>query len=149
MRRVICDVNDKGESFVASDEEIPDSGHLWTSDPATTQAWIDSIDPETAFKLVQPPPRGVYWVLAQLPPGHGMAPAKSDHEGMDERGFHVTRTIDFIYVLEGEIILELTLDSVELNKGDIVVQQATPHAWKNPTDHPVRFIDVVVSGVKE
>jgi mannose-6-phosphate isomerase-like protein (cupin superfamily) len=149
MRRIVTAVNDKGESFVASDEAIPDSGFLWTHNPADTQAWIDAINPGSVLTVVQPPPRGVIWVLAAFPPGSGMERGDHHFEGMDDRGFHVTRTVDFIYVLDGGMILDLDHDSVELASGDVVVLQVSRHSWRNPTDRTVRFIDVVVSGVKD
>jgi len=50
-----------------------------------------------------------------------------------EDGFwHRTQTVDYIVVLEGE--MELGLDGGEtriLKKGDIVVQRAAMHKWKN------------------
>ena len=66
---------------------------------------------------------------------------------MDDRGFHVTRSIDYIYVLDGEVILDLEEDRVVLKPGDLVVQQATKHAWRNSTDKPARFIDVLTSAI--
>ncbi|PYH87363.1 cupin domain protein [Aspergillus ellipticus CBS 707.79] len=47
---------------------------------------------------------------------------------------HRTRSLDYGIVLEGEIVMEL--DSGEktvLKKGDIAVQRATMHAWRNPS----------------
>jgi mannose-6-phosphate isomerase-like protein (cupin superfamily) len=123
---------------------------IWTADPKDTQAWIDAIDPDSVLNMVQPPPRGVIWVLAEFPPGAGMSPG--DHpnlEGMDEHGFHVTRTVDFVYEIDGGMVLDLDQESVELASGDVVVQQVTHHSWRNPTDRPVRIIDVVVSGVED
>lgn len=48
---------------------------------------------------------------------------------------HRTVTIDFFVVLEGE--LELNFPSGEkklLNRGEVVIQRGTSHAWRNP--HP-------------
>ncbi|KAJ5855362.1 uncharacterized protein N7529_009306 [Penicillium soppii] len=48
---------------------------------------------------------------------------------------HVTQSLDYGVVLDGEI--EMRLDSGEtklLNKGDTVVQRATMHGWKNKSD---------------
>ena len=148
MRRVITSVNPAGQSFVQSDEEIEARSILWTADPKDFRRILDAIDPATVLRYVQPPPGGMIWILVEYQPGAGMQPAaQPDHlSEMDERGFHVTRTIDFIYVLEGGIILDLDLQSVQLSTGDVVLLQAGHHAWRNPTDHVVRFIDVLVSG---
>jgi hypothetical protein len=148
MRRVVTAVNEKGESYVASDDTIADSGFIWRADPQDYQDWIEAIDPDKSFTMVQPPPRGVVWVLVEYPPGAGMEPTEHP-AGMDERGFHWTRTIDFCYVIDGGVVLDLDLESVELHSGDVVVLQAPHHAWRNPTDRPVRFIDVLVSGERD
>ena len=58
---------------------------------------------------------------------------------------HRTVSVDQIVVLEGT--LELILDSGEkrvLNRGDMVVQRGTMHAWRNPSKTEwVRFFAVV------
>lgn len=50
----------------------------------------------------------------------------------DANGVHVTDTIDYLVVIEGEITLELD-DGAEvlLAAGDCVVQRGTRHAWRN------------------
>ncbi|KAJ4347344.1 uncharacterized protein N0V89_011285 [Didymosphaeria variabile] len=48
---------------------------------------------------------------------------------------HRTISLDYGVVLEGEV--ELMLDSGEtrlLKRGDITIQRATNHAWRNPSD---------------
>jgi hypothetical protein len=58
---------------------------------------------------------------------------------------HRTVSIDQIVVLEG--VLELILDGGDkrvLNRGDMVVQRGTMHAWRNPSETEwVRFFAVV------
>lgn len=47
---------------------------------------------------------------------------------------HRTQSLDYGIVLEGEI--ELVLDSAEtqlMRRGDVAVQRATMHAWRNPS----------------
>lgn len=48
---------------------------------------------------------------------------------------HRTQSLDFGVVMEGTVVG--ILDGGEehlMNKGDIMVQRATMHAWKNPSD---------------
>lgn len=64
---------------------------------------------------------------------------------------HRTESIDYGVVLEGS--LELLLDSGEtriMNRGDVCVQRATMHAWKNVTENGgwARMIFVLVSSEK-
>lgn len=51
-----------------------------------------------------------------------------------ESMMHRTRSLDYGIVLEGTI--ELVLDSGKtqsLNRGDVVIQRGTNHAWRNPS----------------
>jgi quercetin dioxygenase-like cupin family protein len=63
--------------------------------------------------------------LARLP---GLAEAFE----RDGSQMHATPTLDYALVLDGELWLELDDgETVHLAAGDIVVQQATRHAWRN------------------
>jgi uncharacterized cupin superfamily protein len=57
---------------------------------------------------------------------------------------HRTRTIDYITVLEGEIYLLLDDGEVRLQAGDVVVQQATNHAWINRSSTTCRLAMVFI-----
>jgi mannose-6-phosphate isomerase-like protein (cupin superfamily) len=144
LRRVVAAVGVNGKSYVASDEAIPDTGLVWTSDPKDNQACFDAIDSERIFRPAQPPPGGASWYLSELPAGKGMQREDDHPPGMDALGFHVTKTVDFIYVLSGTVILDLDRDTVELRAGDTVVLQAVNHAWRNPTDEPARLLDLMM-----
>ena len=52
-------------------------------------------------------------------------------------GFHTSPTIDFEYIVSGEVWLELD-DGKEvlLKPGDTVVQNGTRHAWRNKAKEP-------------
>jgi quercetin dioxygenase-like cupin family protein len=66
-------------------------------------------------------------------------------EGGGRAGMHATPTIDYIQVLEGRVSLVLDEDTVELEPGDLVVQQGTAHAWR-VREGPVR-LSVLMIGV--
>jgi uncharacterized cupin superfamily protein len=44
---------------------------------------------------------------------------------------HRTRTLDYVVVIEGELVLILDDSEVTLRPGDVVVQRGTDHAWEN------------------
>jgi mannose-6-phosphate isomerase-like protein (cupin superfamily) len=44
---------------------------------------------------------------------------------------HRTRTLDYVVVIEGELVLILDDNEVILKPGDVVVQRGTDHAWEN------------------
>lgn len=51
---------------------------------------------------------------------------------------HRTRTLDYMVVIEGEIVLILDDSEVTLRPGDVAVQRGTNHAWENRTDKVTR-----------
>jgi len=52
-------------------------------------------------------------------------------------GMHTTATVDYDFVLSGEVWLELDNGAqVQLRAGDCVVQNGTRHAWRNKSSAP-------------
>ncbi len=64
-------------------------------------------------------------------PGASTYSAQAPHPYMQK-----TRTLDFCFVLEGEITLVLDTEEVQLKAGDTVMQRGTNHAWSNRSDRP-------------
>lgn len=52
---------------------------------------------------------------------------------------HRTKTLDYVVIIEGEVVLVLDDSEVVLRKSDVVVQRGTNHAWENRTDRPARI----------
>ena len=59
---------------------------------------------------------------------------------------HRTDTLDYVVLIEGEVEMKLENSSVVLKAGDVLVQQATNHAWVNRTDKHARLAIVLVDG---
>jgi uncharacterized cupin superfamily protein len=63
---------------------------------------------------------------------------------------HRTRTLDYMVVIEGEVVLVLEDSEVVLKQSDVVVQRGTNHAWENRSDARARLaffhIDAQFSG---
>jgi quercetin dioxygenase-like cupin family protein len=54
---------------------------------------------------------------------------------------HTTDSIDFEYIVSGEVWLELDDGAtVHLRAGDTVVQNGTRHAWRNRGTEPCRVV---------
>ena len=68
-------------------------------------------------------------------------PGLASHMEPNNPGMHTTDTIDFEYIISGEIVLELD-DGAEvvLGPGDTVVQNGTRHRWHNRTSEPVVYV---------
>jgi len=149
MRRIVTGVNGAGRSYVVSNDAVAQTGFsaIWETDPKLIRNWIAGIDPERAARTIEPPPGASRWVLAQIPPEEDDRERRGAQPvpGLDERGFHTTRTVDYDLVLQGPLILDLDEESVDLETGDLVVQQATRHAWRNPGKRPAKLLAVLTT----
>jgi mannose-6-phosphate isomerase-like protein (cupin superfamily) len=136
MKRVVAGVNEAGRSYVVSSEELDDSDPItvWDYEPSQVLELIKAIDPAIAADWIGPQiSGGARWIFAPLKP----QAEQGEHrvmEGIDEEGFHTTRTVDFDIILEGDLTMVLDDERVHLHKGDFVILQGTRHAWKNESD---------------
>jgi quercetin dioxygenase-like cupin family protein len=58
---------------------------------------------------------------------------------------HFTETIDYAIVLQGQIDMQLDDSTVTLGPGDLIVQQATNHAWINRGTEICRIAFILIS----
>jgi mannose-6-phosphate isomerase-like protein (cupin superfamily) len=165
VRRVFTGHTPDGKATVASDTEVDaitlgllpgtEFYRLWGADEAPT--FPDDGSPRSApayfpavggfrFGLFTVAPDSVAMpkdldmqlALAEIEeklPGLA-APLEADNPGM-----HTTDTIDFEYVISGEVWLELDDGrEVHLRAGDTIVQNGTRHAWRNKSTEPCRLV---------
>jgi mannose-6-phosphate isomerase-like protein (cupin superfamily) len=52
---------------------------------------------------------------------------------------HRTQTLDYVIVIEGEVVLILEDSEVVLAKSDVAVQRGTNHAWENRSNKMARL----------
>jgi hypothetical protein len=87
MKRVVTGVNEHGQSYVVSSEELPatDFQTLWTFDPSHVPGWINAIDPELAADWLGPEITGgeASSVTSQFSPRRAHHPRLS-HTGHDQ-----------------------------------------------------------------
>ncbi|HXX71484.1 MAG TPA: cupin domain-containing protein [Candidatus Acidoferrum sp.] len=163
IRRVVTGHTVGGKAKVASDAEVDGLGmallpgaefhRLWGADVLPTFPDDGSPYPSVAYF---PPAGGFRFGLFTLPPDSVVAatpteaalkeaeeklPGAVAYLEPDHPGMHTTDTIDFEYVVSGEIWLELD-DGVEvhLRAGDTVVQNGTRHAWRNKGSEPCQMV---------
>ncbi|MCE7980860.1 MAG: cupin domain-containing protein [Caldilinea sp. CFX5] len=165
VRRVVTGHTPDGKSTIASDEEVeattvalkPGLKHhrLWGADMAPTFPNNGAPQPMPAFF---PPVGGFRFGLFTLPPESvatavnvplevGLQEVEEKLPGMlavhdpDGSGMHTTNTVDFEYIISGEVWLELD-DGVEihLRAGDTVVQNGTRHNWHNRATIPCQMV---------
>lgn len=126
------------ELWETKDAPAPLSG----ADAARRERRIEPGARGTVFRVIEYPPDRVR--LKTLEPeehfaGMGAAPRKGRHPGM-----HRTKTLDYAIVLSGEIYAVLDEGEVRLEAGDVLVQQATSHAWSNRSDKPALVAFVLI-----
>jgi len=153
VRRLVTGHRANGQSTVLLDGAAPNvkqrragnaSTLLWVSDE--TPARVSGSEDRAAREIGVPPPRrGTIFRLAEFPPGvggevrdneavlrdFGIGPDVKRGHPPRHPAIHRTRSLDYVVVLEGEIDLLLDDRDVRLTAGDVIVQQATNHAWIN------------------
>jgi hypothetical protein len=74
-------------------------------------------------------------------------PGLADTFELDGSQMHVTQTVDYAILLDGQLSLELDDGkTLHLDAGDIVVQQATRHGWRNKGERPATIAFVMLGG---
>jgi quercetin dioxygenase-like cupin family protein len=141
-----------GRSRVASDGPAPVLA--MTADTGVDELWINASseplghDPTIADAALTPPPGSLHWRIFVVPPDEQVQNVAVERavsmDEVDESGWHKTDTLDYIFVLDGDITLELDDGVVELHTGDCVVQRRTNHAWRNRGANCVRVMAVML-----
>ena len=169
MRRVVTGHTSDGRATIASDTEVDavtvalapgtEFFRLWGADE--TPVFPDDGSPRPSRSYF-PPAGGFRFGAFTLPPQSVGQPAGLDMESAlseceeklpgllahmenDSPGMHTTDTIDFEYVISGEVWLELDDGKeVHLRPGDTVVQNGTRHAWRNKRSEPCRLVVCII-----
>ena len=171
IRRIVTGHDQSGKSVFLSDGEAPRAhsfasipGHamaqLWTTPPRPVPVSLQS-DPTFNSPSLLPQLGGTSIAIFDFPPDSVMAnpldgqsaatelgqhlPGLFDTFDSSNPGMHTTPTIDYGILLEGELWLELDDgESRRVLPGDVVVQQATRHAWRNKSDKIARALFVMI-----
>jgi mannose-6-phosphate isomerase-like protein (cupin superfamily) len=161
-RRIVSIDREAGKSSLVSDGPSPDvctdparpgfaSTRLWVTDSTPAKIVLETLHlPHT----IEPPAQGSVCRVVTFPPDDiwkgkvGAAEVQAFFRAMGSPGastysaqaphpyIQKTRTLDFCFVLEGEIVLVLDTQEVRLKTGEIVIQRGTNHAWSNRSSNP-------------
>lgn len=159
IRRIVAGEDESGKAVVFSDGASPDV-RLDPARPgfASTRIWVTESTPAQVRGIretlhlphtLEPPPMGSICRVVEFPPEDGYRRnIKDDHvrqyfaamgspnastltAGAPHPYMQKTQTLDFCYIMEGEITLVLDTEEVQLKAGDTVVQRGSNHAWSN------------------
>jgi len=164
MRRVVTGLDDNNHAVVLFDSMMP----LKAVGPGiiATNFWIADSYPPSLLKDdpsgrpigTAPPDNGTKFRVVEFAPLDAAAEAKLPPEmiakgiaNAPKRGIpvkhplmHRTRSLDYAVILSGEIDMMLDDTNVHLKPGDVIVQQATNHAWVNHGKEPCRILFVLM-----
>jgi len=161
-RRVVAG-NVNGKSIVQSDELMEAYQFKTVPGYEHTLVWINDGTPDLSKEQrlerypdsVVPGPGGTSLHFVTFPPvsvfsdpsfdgkaaqGEALIRLRglADHFEREDPAMHMTNTVDYAVVYEGEMWLELDNgETLHLKRGDVVVQNGTRHAWRNKGTRPV------------
>jgi len=141
-RRVVTGHDENGKSVVLSDGTPPqqhpmkgrevgaDFFEMW-NDPKTVPLLtsVEEREPSEREFTIMPVSGHLIRIIDIYPPS----------EGGKRTVMHRTQTLDYMVVIEGEVVLVLDDSEVTLRQGDMVVQRGTDHARENRSDRRTRM----------
>ena len=74
------------------------------------------------------------------------ADAKHNSSSARHPGMHITDTIDYAILLQGELVAIMDEGETVMRAGDILIQRGTNHAWANRSDAVARIAFILVDG---
>ena len=140
-RRVVTGHDAAGKSVILSDGAPPqrhpmqgpavgaDFVEIWSTTDEVPQLTSTEAEPNERAFTIMPPSGHLLRIIEIYPP----------KDGGKRTAMHRTRTLDYVVVIEGEIVLILDDSEVVLTKGQTVVQRGTNHAWENRSDAMARM----------
>ena len=133
-RRVVTGHDARGRSIILSDGQPPqhhpmhgaaigaDFHEMWSAAEAIPELTaVPAREPNERPFTIMPATGHLLRIL-------DVYPLK---DGGKRTVMHRTRTLDYVVVIEGELVLILDDSEVTLKPGDVVVQRGTDHAWEN------------------
>ena len=165
VHRVVTTINKDGKSVALVDEALPllsmrspnPAGEVWVTQAAPADFnWTE--DRGKIKVALQPPKNGtIFRIVDFVPMTEKIEKLPMDTmmkvAGVDapKRGLppkhpmmHRTRTVDYAIIMSGEIDMMMDDSTVHLKAGDVVVQQATNHAWINRSGAPCRLAFILL-----
>ena len=137
IRRVVTAHDEAGKSVFLSDGPPPQ--HHQMSGPSVGADFVEiwnspTAVPELTSRPASEPNEKPFTIMPEA--GHLLRIIKiyPPKDGGHRTVMHRTKTLDYVVVIEGEIVLLLDDSETILRKGDVTVQRGTNHAWENRSD---------------
>ena len=165
VRRVVTALDASGKAVVLIDERTrltaprpPNyAANIWVTDKSPPDFSSKDDRGKTKIGLVPPKSGTVFRIVDFAPDSQGEHPTDMNHmmkivgaeapkRGLPPRHpmMHRTRSLDYAIIMSGEIDMLLDEGEVHLKAGDVIVQQATNHAWVNRSGKPCRVAFILI-----
>lgn len=171
VRRIVTAIDSAGRSYIAEDGVSPATlgspqrggyrnSNLWRT--VGSPAPLDAPDSVLEHKGVLPPTGGTVIRVIDIPPEDkdpevrrrqteavfaAMFPdARHNPTHARHPGMHITDTIDYAILLQGELVAIMDEGETTVRAGDILIQRGTNHAWANRSDAIARIAFILVDG---
>jgi len=165
VRRVVTKLDESAKAVVMVDERVPLSNvrppnyvaNMWvtgkslpdlsfSADRAKTKTGLTPPKGGTVFRIVDFAPEPESVAHMDMNTMMRVVGAEAPKKGLPPRHpmMHRTRTLDYAVIMAGEIDMLLDEGEVHLKAGDVVVQQATNHAWVNRGAAPCRVAFILM-----
>lgn len=140
-RRVVTGHDVHGKSVVLSDGPPPqhhpmrgpevgaDFFEMWSAPAVPLLTATETREPNERPFTIMPVAGHLLRVIDIYPP----------QDGGKRTVMHRTKTLDYVVVIQGEVVLILDDSEVTLKQGDVVVQRGTNHAWENRSHSMARM----------
>ena len=165
VRRVVTGVTEQGKSTILMDCPAPQVSQGADPEGGSTVLWVTNSAPASnagnedaapAGVRNQVPPKdrgGTILRIVDFLPSSRVSPSPATalagvHHTADRSakhpGFHMTDTVDYAIVLEGEVYAILDDAETLLKAGDVLIQRGTYHAWSNRSERPCRLAFILL-----
>jgi naringenin degradation protein FdeH len=169
VRRVVTGKDANGKAVILSDALSPNVRSRKDSGVAVTGLWLTNStpaaadrtdDPAAGYAAIPPPNNGTIFRIVEIASEANIKTSFEDRVGHTRQmgltaegdqkdhprhpGMHRTRTLDYAIILSGEIDMLLDDSEVHLKAGDIIIQQATNHAWMNRGHQTCRIAFILI-----
>jgi len=154
FRRIITGHNEDGEAIFIEDaicphvypiKDIPEfvSTELWKVSSTPVDNADAESDPVAGGFVLNPPQNGSILRIVEFVPDSVWKADPNEPDMM-----HRTASLDYAYVIKGEIYAILDKDEKLMKPGDVLIQKGTHHAWANRSNEPC-IVLYVLTGAKE
>ncbi|MGI9225872.1 MAG: cupin domain-containing protein [Woeseiaceae bacterium] len=146
IRRIVTIEDGDGDVRVLADDagtnvvELNGSRivRLWETTDMPVPLVVDSDIGATAGNAYREGFVGSSFYIAEIPAG-------SDLSNIP---MHKQESLDYIAVLDGEIVLVLPEERLRMKRGDLLVQAGNMHSWVNDSEGTCRLLVVVLTGTR-